>query len=206
MFCVYLTIYGGDKLPKYYIGSSSINKISNGYVGSVRSKRYSSLWKSELKEHPELFDTVILEECETRELALDCELYWQRRCNVVKSNEFVNMSLAQKDGFFGMSTAGRAHSQETIEKIRDNCPWKGKKRPEHALRLIGQNRPHQSIAMSGENNPMFGKEHPNKGKSLKATYATCPKCGLHSRKSAISRYHGLNGEKCGNKMTPSGRH
>ncbi len=32
MYCVYLTTYSGDKLPPYYIGSTSIAKISNGKI------------------------------------------------------------------------------------------------------------------------------------------------------------------------------
>lgn len=196
MFCVYITIYSGDNLPPYYIGSSSIDKIMDGYLGSVQSKKYGSAWKKEIKSNPDLFDTVIIEECQTREDALERELYWQKRCDVVKSSEFCNMAYAQRNGFFGMSVSGRKHKPETINLIRDNCPWKGKKRPEHSEILSGRTRPEQSIAMLGENNPMFGKTHPNKGKSLNATRVTCPKCGATSRKSAIVRYHGLEGEKC----------
>ena len=32
MYCVYLTIYRGNKLPPFYIGYSSINKIKAGYI------------------------------------------------------------------------------------------------------------------------------------------------------------------------------
>ena len=31
MYCVYLTIYSGNKIPKYYIGSSILSKIKSGY-------------------------------------------------------------------------------------------------------------------------------------------------------------------------------
>lgn len=34
-FVVYKTIYSGDKLPKYYIGSTSYEKILSGYLGST---------------------------------------------------------------------------------------------------------------------------------------------------------------------------
>ncbi|UYD60185.1 hypothetical protein OPFAMLBM_00164 [Aeromonas phage avDM12-TAAL] len=195
-FCVYLTIYSGDKLPPYYIGSSSVDKINNGYRGSVQSKKYGQIWKQELATNPDLFDVVIIEECDTRLLALERELYWQKRCDVVRSSDFVNMSYAQKHGFFGMSTAGRKHTEESLELMRKNSAWKGKSRPHHSAIMTGRKRPEQSKRMIGELNPMFGKEHPNKGKSLTTTYATCPKCGMTSRVSAVKRYHGLFGEKC----------
>jgi hypothetical protein len=35
---VYRTEYFGSKLPKYYIGSSSVAKVESGYKGSVCSK------------------------------------------------------------------------------------------------------------------------------------------------------------------------
>ena len=31
MYCVYLTIYTGNKLPPFYIGSTSLKKINKGY-------------------------------------------------------------------------------------------------------------------------------------------------------------------------------
>jgi hypothetical protein len=59
-FCVYLTIYSGDKLPPFYIGSSSISKVNTGYCGSVCSKRYKQIWVSELQQNPQLFDQRII--------------------------------------------------------------------------------------------------------------------------------------------------
>jgi hypothetical protein len=38
MYCVYLTIYKGNNLPPFYIGSTSIDKIDGGYHGSVMSE------------------------------------------------------------------------------------------------------------------------------------------------------------------------
>jgi hypothetical protein len=52
IYCTYLTIYSGNKLPPFYIGSTSVNRISNGYHGSVSSKRYKSIWLEELKTNP----------------------------------------------------------------------------------------------------------------------------------------------------------
>jgi len=36
---VYITNYKGTKLSPWYIGSTSKNKITNGYNGSVSSKK-----------------------------------------------------------------------------------------------------------------------------------------------------------------------
>jgi hypothetical protein len=36
MFAVYLTSYKGNKLPPFYIGSSSVSALNSGYHGSVK--------------------------------------------------------------------------------------------------------------------------------------------------------------------------
>lgn len=49
-YCVYLTIYSGSKLPPFYIGSGTLDKILNkGYRGSVTSKQFKKIWSQELK-------------------------------------------------------------------------------------------------------------------------------------------------------------
>ena len=55
IYCTYLTVYTGNKLPPFYIGSTSVDNISKGYRGSVLSKNYKSIWKQELHSHPDLF-------------------------------------------------------------------------------------------------------------------------------------------------------
>lgn len=106
MYCVYLTEYCGTKLPRFYVGSSSIEKISRGYRGSVTSKQFQEVWLSELRRHPELFNTKVLSIHETRKLALDAELKYQIEHDVVNDPAYINKSLAKPDGFFGMDVAG----------------------------------------------------------------------------------------------------
>ena len=106
MFCVYLTTYMGDKLPPFYIGSTSVKKLENGYRGSVSSKRYKELWNLELKENPHLFKYQILQYCETRKEAYFNEEYWQRQFGAIKNVEFINCSYANTTGFFGKDTEG----------------------------------------------------------------------------------------------------
>ena len=57
MYCVYLTTYKGNKLPPFYIGSTQVVQVERGYHGSVRSKKYEMMWKSELINNPHLFKT-----------------------------------------------------------------------------------------------------------------------------------------------------
>lgn len=176
MFIVYFTIYSGTKLPPFYIGSTSLEKHLDGYHGSVKSKKYKEIYESELKDHPELFDSLIVEEYETREEALYSERYYQKLYNVVKNKNFFNMSIADVNGCYGMDVYkennpfwNRKHSEDTLKaqseaKIGNLNPMYGIKRPEH------------SKAMSKENNPFFGKTH---------TAEALVKCGIKNRKSPV---------------------
>jgi hypothetical protein len=128
MFVTYLTIYDGDKLPPFYIGSTSKARHDGGYLGSVRSKKYRAAWEQELQEHPELFDSIIIDEFEARDESLAAELALQRKHRVVSSPLFINMGLAKK-GFTNPGVGGFAES--SIEKMR--LAKLGKKQtPEHA--------------------------------------------------------------------------
>lgn len=109
IYAVYLTSYSGNKLPPFYIGSSSVKKIEKGYRGSVRSKKYKNLWEKEIKEHPYLFKTIIISTHKTRKEATEKEHKLQKQLGVVKSDMYVNMSLATTNGFFGMIVSGSDH-------------------------------------------------------------------------------------------------
>lgn len=186
MYCVYFTVYFGDKLSaKRYIGSSSIERVKAGYKGSVLSKKHKLAWKTELKESPSLFKTRILSIFHDKKDAINEELRLQIRYNVVKSDLYFNMALAQPNGFFGMSTKG-------IKKPRKpgHIPfYLGKKRPDHSECLKGRKRPEHSKSMIGDKNHMFGKTHPNKGKKINQKYSKCLDCGVESVKGTIYRYH-----------------
>lgn len=187
MYCTYLTIYTGSKLPRRYIGSSTIERINKGYNGSVLSKAYKKIWSSERKENPHLFKTRILSLFETSKEALEAEKNLQIKYEAVKSPNYINMSLAQPNGFFGMSRKGYKWTEESLAKR--SATNTGKKRPEHSKIMSGRKRPDQAKAMTGEGNPMFGREHPSKGKKINQPRMTCPICGVESTRSAIKRYH-----------------
>lgn len=108
-YVVYLVTYNGDKLPKYYIGSTSIEKINNGYLGSVKSKKWKTIFEKEVKNNRELFNLEILSYHKTREDALLEEYRIQKEKNVVKSLEFFNESLANINGFFGRDVSGKVN-------------------------------------------------------------------------------------------------
>lgn len=130
-FVVYKTIYNGTKLPKYYIGSTTLKRASSGkYFGSVKSKKYKAIFKEELFKNRNLFSLKILSYHTTRSEALEEELRLHVKYNVVKSPEYFNESLAKKNGYFGRiikgeahpnygnnKRAGTKHSEETKRKI-----------------------------------------------------------------------------------------
>ncbi|AJD81874.1 GIY-YIG homing endonuclease [Yersinia phage vB_YenM_TG1] len=159
-YIAYLTIYIGDKLPPFYIGSTYLNKYhSTFYCGTIKSKKYKAIYDKEFKEHPELFDSCIIDEFDTREEATFCELYYQKLYNVVKSSEFFNMSYATINGCFGMDVKGKlnpffnkSHSTKTIES--QSKLKKGSLNP-----MYGLERKTHSEAMKGQKNPFFGKNH-----------------------------------------------
>ena len=147
MFVTYLTIYEGDKLPPFYIGSTSAKRISTGYKGSVRSKKFRDIWENEVKNHPDLFDVIVLSEHTTRDEALIEEERLQKKHKVVTSEMFINCGLARggfvNPGFFtdeqrakmsrsakarGVSPTFLAAGQEARTGMKDSEQTKAKRR------------------------------------------------------------------------------
>lgn len=121
MFVVYLTVYKGDRLPPFYIGSTSQENFDSGYRGSVRSKQYMKIWEEELRQHPHLFSSVVLSTHDTREEAFEAELANQMIVGIPKSPFFINKALASKRFMFGGT-----HTEETIQKLSDAMRGKPK--------------------------------------------------------------------------------
>lgn len=111
MYCTYLTVYSGNKLPPFYIGYSSVDKVKNGYHGSVQSKKYGSDWKKELNNNPHLFKTIIVSQHDTREEASSKEEMLQRKLNVVKNPLYMNRNIS------GNTFINEGHSIEARKKI-----------------------------------------------------------------------------------------
>ena len=139
IYCVYLTIYKGNKLPPFYIGSSSVEKVQKGYHGSVCSKQFRDIWKSEIRKNPNLFETKIISTHSDRKEATLRERDLQKKLSVVKNPLYTNQSFAAYDSFtdrdqsgknnpmYGSSRRGienpfygQTHSDATKQKMRQH--------------------------------------------------------------------------------------
>ena len=195
-YCVYLIIYSGNKLPPFYIGSSSIKKIEEGYMGSVTSKKYKHIYKKELKNNPSLFKLKIISKQKTRREALHRELFFHKHLDVVKSELYINQSSAIANGFFGMDNSGqlngfygKKHTEETLNKLKKpkSCSENYKKPKSNSHK--------QNISKARKGVPW------SKNKRKHST-ATCVHCGLTTIKSNITRWHNDNCKHGPNKKNP----
>lgn len=151
-YCVYLTLYFGNKLPKRYVGSSHVKRVNNGYNGTPTSKRYAETYYKEQKENKHLFKTRILSYHNTRKEAFEEELRLQIKYDVVRSDNYFNMGFAKRNGCYGISLSGEKHPQYGMKGAKN--PKYGKKQsPEHIEKVrmtkIGKKRPNHSKLMKG---------------------------------------------------------
>lgn len=130
IFCTYLTFYYGNKLPPFYIGYSTVNKINKGYKGSVSSKKYKNIWKKELKENLNLFKTKIISYHLTKEEAIKKEIYLQKKMNVLKNDMYINRSIGRH-----YDNTGNQHSEKT--KFLISIKNKGKIGPRKGIKCPG---------------------------------------------------------------------
>lgn len=117
-YCTYLTIYKGNKMPPFYIGSTSVKRVKDGYCGSVKSAKYKEVWNTETKNNPNLFETKIISTHTNRKDALLKENELHKKLNVVSNNLYINMAIAS--GCFGNM------SKESIEKMTQTKRVNGK--------------------------------------------------------------------------------
>jgi hypothetical protein len=116
IYCVYLTIYKGNKLPIFYIGSTSVKKIELGYHGSVSSKKFKSIWKQELKTHPELFVTKIISKHILRDEATEKESSLQMKLRVHKNSLYTNCRVAMQCKYSDVSIYNRTRINPNLGK------------------------------------------------------------------------------------------
>jgi hypothetical protein len=167
IYCTYLTIYTGNKLPPFYIGSTSVDNISKGYRGSVASNKYQSIWKQELSDHPDLFKTIILTRHETRQEAMEREIVFQEAFTVARNPMYINMAHANgtffKSGPQSPETKAKISAAKTGKKLKlspetiakMSAAQTGKKRtPEQNAR--------NSASKKGPRNPMASEENRKK--------------------------------------------
>ena len=116
IYVVYITTYKGTLLPPFYIGSTSLRRIERGYGGSVSSRKYRDIWKSERQDNPQLFETRVISEHKTRAEAVDAERDAQLIVGAAASPFFMNMSTAGSGTPFNNS--GRKMSEKTRAALR----------------------------------------------------------------------------------------
>jgi len=162
-YVTYLTVYIGELLPKYYIGSTSEDKIISGnYFGSVKSKKWKSIFRNELKKNKHLFSVQILSYHNDRKSALEEELRLQKEKDVVRSKDYINESLATPNGFFGMDTKGEksptfGNKMSDESKKKMSLANKGKSYEEiYGKETANKLKLRMSERFSGDKNPMYG--------------------------------------------------
>ena len=180
--CVYLTSYYGNKMPIFYIGSTTVARLTSGYHGTVESIRYGKIWKEELKSNPHLFKTRLVSRHPTRKLALEHERNLQKFLNVVKSPMYINQAIAAPNGSHGRDVAGhnnpmfgKSQCSESRDKIskklsgltrtqgqcvemskRQSKLWTKKKKEERSRKYTGSGNP--MYGKIGEKNPNIGRK------------------------------------------------
>lgn len=116
IYCTYLTTYRGSKLPPFYIGSTSIKKLKDGYKGSVSSTKYKNIWISELTENSHLFFTRILTIHTDRKSATVREFEIQKAMSVVTNELYINMAYAAKNYMYGQKQTPEHIKKRTFHR------------------------------------------------------------------------------------------
>lgn len=130
IYCTYITFYRGKKLPPFYIGSSSVKKVAEGYHGSVCSKQFKEIWKSEIKDNPELFTTKIITTHTDRKEATVREHQLQLALRVVKNSLYINQSYAAFNSFSDRDQTGKNNPMHGSRRAGAANPFYGKKHTE----------------------------------------------------------------------------
>jgi len=139
-YCTYLTTYKGNKLPPFYIGYTLIKKVlEKNYHGTVTSVKYKQTWQKELKEHPELFKTVILTTHITKIEAKQKETYFQRYFQVHKNPMYINMSISGENYICENYTEEICKKMSVAQRKRKYPPRaKGFKQPQEVKDKISK--------------------------------------------------------------------
>lgn len=186
LYCTYLTTYTGNKMPMFYIGSTTIKKIESGYHGSVSSKAYKKIWEKELKDNPTAFKTKIISTHNTRTDALEKENKLQVYVDAVYNTMYINKGYAYRT--FGDQTSERMTRDNPMKKIKSNSGTYKK----GCTARIKSMEERQKIrdSQKGKNNSNFGAvgsfNHINDHK------AKCPYCDVHTTSGNLARWHNDN--------------
>jgi hypothetical protein len=169
---IYLYVKTHNKTGLKYLGKTT-NSNLHSYTGSGK------YWRNHLKKHGRDFTTEILKECDTNDEVKEWGLYYSQLWDVVKSNEWAN--LTEETGTGGKTVENFRHSDESkalisathkgkkkspahIEKMRKNstgkswgCHTEETKEKCRSYRHTEEFKEKMSKERLGENNPNFGK-------------------------------------------------
>ena len=157
-WCVYLTIYNGNLLPPFYIGSTSLERLRKGYHGSVCSKRHTPNWKHEIKHNKHLFQTKILKIFDTRREALEYERFIQIKLKVCGNPLYMNLSTAfgPKDHPWNKGTKGLQKAWNKGTKGLQEGWNKGLPNPKQKQRFISNNPMKNPKIVEKQRKTIFG--------------------------------------------------
>lgn len=157
-YCVYITFYRGNKMPLFYPGSGrTVDVLDRKYFGSPKSKRYSQIFKQELKDNPHLFESKVLCTFTDRKQATYKEYRLLKQLNVIKNSLYINQALPAPNGFFGMENGGDLHPH--YGKRGEKCFRFG--------RIWSQEiKDKMRNSQIGDKNHMFGKISPMRGRNM----------------------------------------
>ena len=182
MYCVYLTVYSGNLLPMFYIGSSSVKKIQNGYCGSISSKKYKNIFLKEKKENPSFFRTHIISQHKIRSQATEKEYKLQKQLKVAISPLYINECYASK--YFGQRNLGknngfygRKHTEQTLQKMKNSRTEETK------------NKLRKPKSEEHKNNMKGSTAWKHRDYTIKEK---CIHCGILAMKTNITRWHNNN--------------
>ena len=96
-----------------YLCKKSTDRIEECYTYTGSGK----YWKKHLAKHGKNFTTEILEVCDTREKLSETGIYWSKKLNVVRSEEYANLVEERGDG--GPTMLGRKITPEQKKKQKD---------------------------------------------------------------------------------------
>lgn len=174
IYVTYLTTYRGSRMPMFYVGSTSLKRIENGYNGTVCSREYKTIWNYERKHNPHLFTTRILTQHKTRQDALARERAFHLSLSVLHNPLYINKCIA---GFHGTSFAGKNNPRYGVEFSKDT-------RHKMSIAKIGKRQSPDHIEKRASQLRGTPKDPTNIKFNFNQTY-TCPHCGKVGRGPAM---------------------
>jgi hypothetical protein len=145
----------------FYLGSTSVTKIQTGYHGSVSSRKYKSIWKSELTNNPDQFKTVILTTHQTRKEAVEREYYLQVHVKASVNDMYINEAYARRGFAYGKSQTKEHIRKRTAHRKGVPAPYAPNRPPmtkEHRAKFSMTGRTHSPESNEANRIKHLGKQ------------------------------------------------